>query len=176
MASFVAALALAALVPNALAQSGADLTPLASKRFEYTALVRRLFSLVAPPFAYLLPPSSPTRPTRALVNVAHSKATTSATRLSVFYPLVATRPIFSFLSQTAGPNSLCQTAIINSIDDFCLWGPTKPNSEIGVIEGEVCLFLLILFAQAYPSSLPFIRPSPGAPSPTMVPVLSLRAP
>lgn len=39
-------------------------------------------------------------------------------------------------STTAGPNSLCQTAIINSIDDFCLWGPPTPNSTVGDTEGE----------------------------------------
>ncbi|KIM22833.1 hypothetical protein M408DRAFT_332704 [Serendipita vermifera MAFF 305830] len=39
-------------------------------------------------------------------------------------------------STTEGPTSLCQTAIINSIDDFCLWGPPEPNSLIGNVEGE----------------------------------------
>jgi hypothetical protein len=39
-------------------------------------------------------------------------------------------------STTEGPASLCQTAVINSIDDFCLWGPTDPNSLIGNTEGE----------------------------------------
>lgn len=39
-------------------------------------------------------------------------------------------------STTEGPTSLCQTAIINSIDDFCLWGPPDPNSTIGDTEGE----------------------------------------
>jgi len=39
-------------------------------------------------------------------------------------------------STTQGPNSLCQTAVINSIDDFCLWGPPIPNSTVGETEGE----------------------------------------
>ncbi|KAF8608880.1 hypothetical protein BDV93DRAFT_433086 [Ceratobasidium sp. AG-I] len=39
-------------------------------------------------------------------------------------------------STTEGPTSLCQTAMINSIDDFCLWGPPEPNSLIGNTEGE----------------------------------------
>ncbi|CAG7854996.1 SubName: Full=Uncharacterized protein {ECO:0000313/EMBL:CCA70589.1} [Serendipita indica DSM 11827] len=39
-------------------------------------------------------------------------------------------------STTQGQESLCQTAIINSIDDFCLWGPPEPNSLIGDTEGE----------------------------------------
>ncbi|CAE7147072.1 unnamed protein product [Rhizoctonia solani] len=39
-------------------------------------------------------------------------------------------------STTEGPTSRCQTAMINSIDDFCLWGPPEPNSSIGNTEGE----------------------------------------
>uniref|UniRef100_A0A0W0FL18 Macrofage activating glycoprotein n=1 Tax=Moniliophthora roreri TaxID=221103 RepID=A0A0W0FL18_MONRR len=39
-------------------------------------------------------------------------------------------------STTEGPNSLCQTSFINSIDDFCLWAPSKPNSLIADTEGE----------------------------------------
>lgn len=39
-------------------------------------------------------------------------------------------------STTEGPNSLCQTATINSLADFCLWGPPKPNSAVGDTEGE----------------------------------------
>ncbi|KZW00543.1 hypothetical protein EXIGLDRAFT_721314 [Exidia glandulosa HHB12029] len=39
-------------------------------------------------------------------------------------------------STTAGQNSMCQTAMLNSIDDFCLWGPQDPNSPIGNTEGE----------------------------------------
>ncbi|KZV90598.1 hypothetical protein EXIGLDRAFT_770653 [Exidia glandulosa HHB12029] len=34
-------------------------------------------------------------------------------------------------STTEGQSSLCQTAIINSLDDFCLWGPPKANVPIG---------------------------------------------
>lgn len=37
---------------------------------------------------------------------------------------------------TENQESLCQTAIINAIDDFCLWGPPEPNSLIGDTEGE----------------------------------------
>jgi hypothetical protein len=39
-------------------------------------------------------------------------------------------------STTQNQNSLCQTAIINSLDDFCLWGPATPNSLIANTEGE----------------------------------------
>ncbi|EUC58220.1 mannoprotein [Rhizoctonia solani AG-3 Rhs1AP] len=39
-------------------------------------------------------------------------------------------------STTEGQTSLCQTSMINSIDDFCLWGPPEPNSLIGDTEGE----------------------------------------
>jgi len=101
MSSFVAALTLAAaLAPAALAQSTPDpnFTPLASKKFEYTAL------------PYQADTSTGERGTQQGYNICNST--------------------------TAGPNSLCQTAFINSIDDFCLWGPQQPNQQIGVIEGE----------------------------------------
>jgi hypothetical protein len=39
-------------------------------------------------------------------------------------------------STTETQTSKCQTAIINSIDDFCLWAPQDPNSLIGNVEGE----------------------------------------
>ncbi|CCA70590.1 hypothetical protein PIIN_04527 [Serendipita indica DSM 11827] len=39
-------------------------------------------------------------------------------------------------STTENQQSKCQTAIINSIDDFCLWAPQDPNSVIGNVEGE----------------------------------------
>jgi hypothetical protein len=39
-------------------------------------------------------------------------------------------------STTEGTNSLCQTSFVNSIDDFCLWAPSKPNSVIADTEGE----------------------------------------
>ncbi|PAV16321.1 macrofage activating glyco [Pyrrhoderma noxium] len=39
-------------------------------------------------------------------------------------------------STTEGQDSLCQTAFINYLDDFCLWGPPDPNSLIGDTEGE----------------------------------------
>jgi len=40
-------------------------------------------------------------------------------------------------STTEGPTSLCQTAIINSLDDFCLWAPPSPGRTVGEIEGEM---------------------------------------
>ncbi|KAL0571285.1 hypothetical protein V5O48_010676 [Marasmius crinis-equi] len=43
-------------------------------------------------------------------------------------------------STTVGQSSKCQTAIINSIDDFCLWGPPDPNSEVGSTEGEAVAY------------------------------------
>lgn len=36
---------------------------------------------------------------------------------------------------TAGPDSMCQTLIVNSIKDFCLWGPPK-RGTVGDTEGE----------------------------------------
>ncbi|RXW21551.1 hypothetical protein EST38_g4289 [Candolleomyces aberdarensis] len=40
-------------------------------------------------------------------------------------------------STTEGPTSLCQTAIINSLDDFCFWAPPSPGRAVGEIEGEM---------------------------------------
>ncbi|RDB27429.1 hypothetical protein Hypma_004079 [Hypsizygus marmoreus] len=40
-------------------------------------------------------------------------------------------------STTEGQSSLCQTAFINSVDDFCLWAPINPNSIVGNVEGEM---------------------------------------
>ncbi|KAF7771853.1 hypothetical protein Agabi119p4_6164 [Agaricus bisporus var. burnettii] len=40
-------------------------------------------------------------------------------------------------STTEGPNSLCQTSFINSIDDFCLWAPGEPGSVVANTEGEM---------------------------------------
>ncbi|KAF9534068.1 hypothetical protein CPB83DRAFT_845045 [Crepidotus variabilis] len=40
-------------------------------------------------------------------------------------------------SSTEGPTSLCQTAIINSLDDFCLWAPPEAGKTVGEIEGEM---------------------------------------
>lgn len=39
-------------------------------------------------------------------------------------------------STTEGPNSQCQTLVINSLSDFCLWGPPVPNSDVGDTEGQ----------------------------------------
>ncbi|KII85315.1 hypothetical protein PLICRDRAFT_179041 [Plicaturopsis crispa FD-325 SS-3] len=39
-------------------------------------------------------------------------------------------------STTEGENSMCQTGFLNSLDDFCLWAPSKPNSLIADTEGE----------------------------------------
>ncbi|PPQ66939.1 hypothetical protein CVT24_008536 [Panaeolus cyanescens] len=38
---------------------------------------------------------------------------------------------------TEGPTSLCQTAFINSLDDFCIWAPPSSNRSVGEIEGEM---------------------------------------
>ncbi|KEP53270.1 mannoprotein [Rhizoctonia solani 123E] len=74
-------------------------TPLASKRFEYTAL----------PFK--------------------ADTDTGGERGAQYGYNVCN-------STTEGQTSLCQTAMVNSIDDFCLWGPPEPNSLIGNTEGE----------------------------------------
>ncbi|KAF5368855.1 hypothetical protein D9758_002850 [Tetrapyrgos nigripes] len=39
-------------------------------------------------------------------------------------------------STTEGQTSMCQTAFVNHLDDFCLWAPPKPASTIGDTEGE----------------------------------------
>ncbi|OSC96706.1 hypothetical protein PYCCODRAFT_1378664 [Trametes coccinea BRFM310] len=39
-------------------------------------------------------------------------------------------------STTEGPNSMCQTAFVNHLDDFCVWAPPTPNETIGDTEGE----------------------------------------
>jgi hypothetical protein len=41
---------------------------------------------------------------------------------------------------TEGPNALCQTAVFNSIADFCFWGAPGTNQVIGDIEAEVVSF------------------------------------
>ncbi|RDB30906.1 hypothetical protein Hypma_004912 [Hypsizygus marmoreus] len=40
-------------------------------------------------------------------------------------------------STTEGQESLCQTSFVNSIDDFCLWAPIKPDSIVGNVEGDM---------------------------------------
>jgi len=39
-------------------------------------------------------------------------------------------------STTENQQSLCQTSMVNHIDDFCLWAPPIPNSTIGDTEQE----------------------------------------
>ncbi|KAG8213494.1 hypothetical protein J3R82DRAFT_12033 [Butyriboletus roseoflavus] len=39
-------------------------------------------------------------------------------------------------STTQNQQANCQTAIVNSIADFCLWAPPQPNSTIGDTEGQ----------------------------------------
>ncbi|EMD31526.1 hypothetical protein CERSUDRAFT_89048 [Gelatoporia subvermispora B] len=39
-------------------------------------------------------------------------------------------------STTQNQESMCQTMVVNHIDDFCLWAPPIPNSTIGDTEGE----------------------------------------
>ncbi|KAM0790781.1 hypothetical protein ACM66B_004629 [Microbotryomycetes sp. NB124-2] len=45
---------------------------------------------------------------------------------------------------TAGPDSQCQTAIINSMSDFCLWGAggNHTDAHIGDVEGGVVAYCL----------------------------------
>jgi hypothetical protein len=40
-------------------------------------------------------------------------------------------------STTQNQESLCQTSMFNSIDDFCLWGPPEMGKDVGSIEGEM---------------------------------------
>ncbi|KAI0326468.1 hypothetical protein GY45DRAFT_1233646, partial [Cubamyces sp. BRFM 1775] len=39
-------------------------------------------------------------------------------------------------STTEGPDSMCQTAFVNHLDDFCLWSSPRPDETIGNTEGE----------------------------------------
>ncbi|EGG06500.1 uncharacterized protein MELLADRAFT_124012 [Melampsora larici-populina 98AG31] len=41
---------------------------------------------------------------------------------------------------TQTPDSRCQTAWLDSIDGFCLWGAQAPNSVVGDIEGETVAY------------------------------------
>lgn len=45
-------------------------------------------------------------------------------------------------STTAGPSSMCQTGLVNSISDFCLWGSPGivPTDTIGQIEAAVVAY------------------------------------
>ncbi|TFK35251.1 hypothetical protein BDQ12DRAFT_322981 [Crucibulum laeve] len=38
---------------------------------------------------------------------------------------------------TQNQDSLCQTSFMNSIDDFCLWAPSEPDSLVANTEGEM---------------------------------------
>ncbi|KAG6889085.1 hypothetical protein C0995_003938 [Termitomyces sp. Mi166 len=40
-------------------------------------------------------------------------------------------------STTQNQDSLCQTMMVNSLDDFCIWGPPEPDSEVASTEGEM---------------------------------------
>ncbi|KAJ1304385.1 hypothetical protein OPQ81_005536 [Rhizoctonia solani] len=86
-------------VTQAPPASSTPFTPLASKRFEYTAL-----------------------PYKADTDTGGERGAQYGYNICN--------------STTEGPTSRCQTAMINSIDDFCLWGPPEPNSLIGNTEGE----------------------------------------
>ncbi|CAE6442076.1 unnamed protein product [Rhizoctonia solani] len=96
MSSKLSLLVGASLAMTAFAQNG--FTPLAEKRFEYTAL------------PYKVDTDTGERGSQFGYNICNST--------------------------TEGPTSLCQTGMVNSIDDFCLWGPPEPNSLIGDKEGE----------------------------------------
>ncbi|CAE6391635.1 unnamed protein product [Rhizoctonia solani] len=96
-ASMAATVAFGQATTTSAAGSSA-FTPLASKRFEYTAL------------PYKADTGGGERGNQFGYNICNST--------------------------TEGPTSLCQTATINSLDDFCLWGPPEPNSLIGNTEGE----------------------------------------
>ncbi|KAG6853868.1 hypothetical protein C0991_000475 [Blastosporella zonata] len=40
-------------------------------------------------------------------------------------------------STTENQQSLCQTSMLNSLDDFCLWAPDPANSTVADMEGEM---------------------------------------
>lgn len=41
---------------------------------------------------------------------------------------------------TQNQDSMCQTTFMNSIQEFCLWGASKPESIVGNIEGEMVAY------------------------------------
>lgn len=43
-------------------------------------------------------------------------------------------------STTLGEKSWCQTAVINSIDDFCLWGAPEPNTTVADDEEQLVAY------------------------------------
>lgn len=43
-------------------------------------------------------------------------------------------------STTLGPDSLCATGFLNTVEDFCLWGAPEPNSIVGNVEGEMVAY------------------------------------
>jgi len=51
-------------------------------------------------------------------------------------------------STTLGENSWCQTAIINSAEDFCLWGAPVPNTTVGAVEEEMVAYWYVYVALA----------------------------
>lgn len=43
-------------------------------------------------------------------------------------------------STTLGPNSFCQTAIFNSVEDFCIWGAPMPNVTVAEDEEQLTAY------------------------------------
>lgn len=43
-------------------------------------------------------------------------------------------------STTQNQDSMCQTIFLNSIQEFCVWGASKPNSVVGDVEGEMVAY------------------------------------
>jgi len=41
---------------------------------------------------------------------------------------------------TTGPESLCQTAFVNSLEDFCVWGLPEPGETVGDSEAEAVAY------------------------------------
>ncbi|KAJ1307033.1 hypothetical protein OPQ81_008012 [Rhizoctonia solani] len=78
-----------------------------------------------------------TRSIVSLIGLAATKYTWPNVPYQVSPEAIGRGPQFGFNicnSTTQNQQSNCQTAFVNSIDDFCLWAPATPNSSIADTE------------------------------------------
>ncbi|KAG9004408.1 hypothetical protein FRB90_010916 [Tulasnella sp. 427] len=101
----------------------AAFTPLASQHFSYN-------NLASPFLRYHVP-----RTKLLTARSPYSHTTPIPTMASVALKSAVSHNICNSTTQTQ--DSMCQTLIINSLDDFCLWGPPTPNESVGDIEGQM---------------------------------------
>ena len=72
-------------------------------------------------------------------------------------------------STTENANSQCQTAVLNSISDFCFWGSPIANETIGDVEAEVVAYVSPVGADksiTLTGSAPSLATGPGSSHPT----------